>query len=212
MCIHFTPSPNKTWIKKHLGIDLPATDFPAQAYPGYLAPIAMKSRTSGRMACGLAKFGLIPHWAKDEKIGRHTYNARSETVSQKPSYRLAWRQRQYGIVMADCFFEPNYVSGRAQNWKIELESNEPFGIACLWDKWTDPISQAQVVSFTMLTINADAHPVMNQFHKRGDEKRTPVILSPDQYTDWLSAAPDTGMQMMNWDNMPLLKSEPASFS
>jgi len=39
-----------------------------------------------------------------------------------------------------------------------------------------------------------------------------VILSPDQYTDWLSAAPDTGMQMMNWDNMPLLKSEPASFS
>ena len=120
MCIHFTPSPNKTWIKKHLGIDLPATDFPAQTYPGYLAPIAMKSRTSGRMACGLAKFGLIPHWAKDEKIGRHTYNARSETVSQKPSYRLAWRQRQYGIVMADCFFEPNYVSGRAQNWKIEL--------------------------------------------------------------------------------------------
>jgi putative SOS response-associated peptidase YedK len=49
--------------------------------------LIVKSHLSERVACGLAKFGLIPSWAKDEKISRHTYNARSETVHEKPSYR-----------------------------------------------------------------------------------------------------------------------------
>ena len=169
MCTNFTPTRNGQWVKEHFGVDLPGADYPVEAYPGYAAPIVVKSHQTGRVACGLARFGLIPSWAKDDKISRHTYNARSETVQDKPSYRNAWRQRRYGIVLIDNFYEPNYVTGKAERWKIELESSEPFGIASIWDTWTEPASGELVTSFSMLTVNADEHPVMKQFHRAGEE-------------------------------------------
>ncbi len=84
VCTNFTPTKKNQWVKDKLGVDLPV-DYPAKSYPGFAAPLAMKSHQTGRVACGLAKFGLIPTWAKDEKIARHTYNARSETAAEKPS-------------------------------------------------------------------------------------------------------------------------------
>jgi putative SOS response-associated peptidase YedK len=158
----------------------------------------------------LARFGLIPSWAKDDKISRHTYNARAETVAEKPSYRAAWRQRRYGLVLLDHFYEPHYGSGKAQRWQIALASQEPFGIASIWDTWTDPSSGELITSFSMLTVNADAHPVMNQFHKPGDEKRNPLVLAPAQFNDWLNATPDTANDMMHWRDMPMLICKPAS--
>lgn len=209
MCTNFTPTRKAPWVKAHFGIDLPTSDYPAEAYPGYAAPIVLKSHNSGRIACGLARFGLIPSWAKDDKISRHTYNARSETVREKPSYRNAWKQRKYAISLLDNFYEPSYESGKAERWKIELADKEPFGIASLWETWTDPISGELVTSFTMLTVNADDHPVMNQFHRLGDEKRTPVVLSTSQFDQWLSADETQAKAMMKWDNMPqLLASKP----
>jgi len=205
MCINFTPTRNNAWVKQRLGVDLPTDNFPEETYPGYAAPLVLKSHQTGRVACGLARFGLIPGWAKDDKISRYTYNARSETVAEKPSYRFAWRQRRFGIVLLDHFFEPNYVTGKAQRWRIALASQEPFGIASIWDTWTNPATGELVTSFSMLTVNADHHPVMNQFHKPGDEKRTPVILSPDQYEAWLSAYTTNAAAMMNWLHMPPLQ-------
>ncbi len=146
MCTNFTPTKKNQWAKEKLGVELPS-DYPAESYPGFAAPVVVRSHQTGRVACGLAKFGLIPSWAKDEKIARHTYNARSETAAEKPSYRNAWRQRHYGLVLVDNFYEPSYESGRAVRWKIELASGDPFGIACLWDRWTDPTSGELVVSF-----------------------------------------------------------------
>ena len=182
-------------------MDLPASDYPVEAYPGYAAPLVVKSHQTGRVACGLARFGLIPSWAKDDKISRHTYNARSETVGEKPSYRTAWRQRRYGIALLDNFYEPSYITGKAERWKIELESSEPFGIASIRDTWTDPTSGELVTSFSMLTVNADEHPVMKQFHRAGDEKRTPVVLTAFQFMDWLGSNENTASEMMNVKNM-----------
>ena len=135
MCINFTPTRNNAWVKQRLGVDLPTDNFPEETYPGYAAPLVLKSHQTGRVACGLARFGLIPGWAKDDKISRYTYNARSETVAEKPSYRFAWRQRRFGIVLLDHFFEPNYVTGKAQRWRIALSSQEPFGIASIYETW-----------------------------------------------------------------------------
>ena len=204
MCTNFTATRNKPWVKEHLKVDLPTAPYPPEAYPGYVAPLVVKSHSTGRVACGLARFGLIPTWAKDDKISRHTYNARAETVASKPSYRTPWRQRRYGIVLLDNFFEPHYGSGQAQRWQIALRSQEPFGIASLWDTWTDPASGELVTSFSMLTVNADAHPVMNQFHKPGDEKRTPLVLATAQFDAWLGATPDEAQAMMHWHEMPEL--------
>jgi len=211
VCTNFTPTKRAQWVKEKLRVDLPA-DFPEESYPGFAAPIVVQSHQSGRIACGLAKFGLIPSWAKNDKIGRHTYNARSETAAEKPSYRAAWRQRQYGLVLVDNFYEPSYESGTAVRWRIELACGDPFGIACLWDRWTDPTSGELLVSFSMLTVNADAHPVMRQFHKPGDEKRTPVIITPELHATWLSADPAQSAELMTWSHMPDLRAMPAARS
>ena len=210
MCTNFTPTTRAQWVKENLGVELPS-GFPEEAYPGYLAPVVVKSRQSERVACGLARFGLIPGWAKDDKISRHTYNARSETAAQKPSYRTAWRQRQFGLLLVDNFYEPSYESGKAVRWKIGLASGDPFGIACLWDRWTDPASGELVVSFSMLTVNADDHPVMRQFHKHGDEKRTPVIMPPELQDAWLSADTTQASELMTWSHMPDLLALQAPF-
>ncbi len=190
-----------------MGVDIPL-EFPAESYPGFVSPIVVQSHQTQRVAVGLAKFGLIPAWAKDNKIARHTYNARSETASQKPSFRSAWRNRQFGLVLCKNFFEPNYESGRAVRWKIERADQQPFGIACLWDRWTDPASGELIVSFSMLTVNADEHAIMNQFHKPGDEKRTPVIISPEYHGDWLGADLADAAALMSWQHMPSLAAYP----
>jgi putative SOS response-associated peptidase YedK len=208
MCTNFTPIQKPQWVKNAFGVDLPL-GYAVETYPGFAAPILVQSRQTARMACGLAKFGLIPAWAKDEKISRHTYNARSETVAEKPSYRSAWRQRQFGLVLVENFFEPSYETGGAVRWRIGLSSGEPFGIACLWDRWTDPVSGELVVSFSMLTVNADEHPVMKQFHKFGDEKRTPVIIAPELHSTWLGASTESAVNLMSWQHMPPLIAEPA---
>jgi putative SOS response-associated peptidase YedK len=204
MCTNFTPTRNNTWVKSHFGVDIPDADFPVEAYPGYLAPIIVKSHQTSRIASGLARFGLIPAWAKDDKISRHTYNARAETVNEKPSYRTAWRQRRLGIALLDNFYEPSYTTGKAARWEIKLANDEPFGIASLWDTWTDTQTGELITSFSMLTINADTHPVMKQFHKPEDEKRTPLILATNQFDDWLNADQQIVASMLNWLSMPEL--------
>ncbi len=203
MCTNFTPTKHSQWVKEKLGVDLPL-GYPDESYPGFVAPVIVKSRQTSRVACGLARFGLIPAWAKDDKISRHTYNARSETAADKPSYRAAWRQRQFGLVLCDDFYEPNYESGRAVRWKIERADHEPFAIACLWDRWKEPESGQLVVSFSMLTVNADEHPVMNRFHKPGEEKRTPVIIAPELHQRWLGATVQEAQALMRWEHMPAL--------
>ena len=207
MCTNYTPTRNADWVKNQFGVALP-TDYPVEAYPGFLAPVVMQSQQSGRVACGLARFGLIPAWAKDDKISRHTYNARSETVSEKPSFRAAWLKRQFCLVLADNFYEPNYETGKAVRWRIQTQEPNPFGIARIWDKWTDPATGEVAVSFSMLTVNADEHEVMRQFHKTGDEKRTPIIIPTEKYDHWLRADVQTASQMLSWANMPALQAAP----
>ncbi len=208
MCTNFTPTRNREWAKQVLGVELPE-QLPPEAYPGFAAPLVVQSHVSGRIACGAARFGLIPAWAKDEKIARHTYNARSETADSKPSYKVAWRQGQFGLVLVDDFFEPSYQTGHAVRWRIGLASGEPFALACLWDRWLHPITGETVVSFSMLTVNADRHPVMNQFHKPGDEKRTPVIIAPTAHLDWLGADAQSATAFMHAQHMPPLQARPA---
>lgn len=125
-------------------------------------------------------------------------------MAEKPSYRTAWRQRQFGLVFVDNFFEPHYESGKAVRWQIERASGEPFGMACLWDRWMDPATGKWVVSFSMLTVNADEHPVMRQFHKPGEEKRTPVIIGRELHGAWLSADLAKASALMTWAHMPEL--------
>jgi len=198
MCADYTPSrPDR--IAEHFGapqgelFDESFDDLsrlPAEAFPGSQAPILRAvrviehGRATMRIECVPACFGMVPHWA-DAKLARSTYNARTETVASKPSFREAWRRGQFCIIPAEHIFEPRYDGGQAVRWRIELESGAPMGIAGIWETKPGAHGGPPLLSFSMLTINADEHELMRHFHRPGDEKRMVVLLEPSQYGPWL---------------------------
>ena len=91
-------------------------------------------------------------------------------MASKPSYREPWKKRRYALVPMVAFYEPDYETGKALRWKIERHDKRAFTVAAIWDYWKRPTGEG-LHSFSMLTINADDHPVMGRFHKPGDEKR-----------------------------------------
>ncbi len=203
MCVQYLATANVDWVKTHFDLDLPVTQA-HDIFPTYPGSIILKSHNTQRTAIGLASFGLIPSWAKDEDFGRKTYNARAETVAEKPSYKTAWVKRHYALALADTFYEPNYETGKAVRTGIRQANGEPMAIASIWDTWTEPSSGELIVSFSMLTINADEHPVMKRFHKPEDEKRTVVPLKPTLFKEWLNATPETAQEILNLQSIPEL--------
>lgn len=203
MCVQYLTTANTNWVKTHFDLDLPASSS-HDVFPTYPGMIVLKSHNTQRTAIGPARFGLIPTWAKDEEFGRKTYNARSETVSQKPSYKHAWTKRHFALALADAFYEPCYESGKAVRTKISQANREPMAIASIWDTWTEPETGELIVSFSMLTIDASEQPVMRRCHKPEDEKRTVVPLRPDLFDSWLNATPDSALELLNLDSIPEL--------
>ena len=185
MCSNYTPA-RRDVLPVHFGVEAPASDWKEEAFPGYLAPIIrLADDCSGQLDSLSACFGMVPHWA-DLKLSRHTYNARSETAASKPSFRHAVARRQRCIVPAESIFEPNYESGRAVRWRIARDDGKPLAIAGLWE-WrpNGGPDDRPLFSFTMLTMNADTHPLMRRFHRPEDEKRMVVLLEEAQYRPWL---------------------------
>ena len=138
MCSNFEPI-NRTqsvWVKSHFGCELPDADWRPEAYPTYPAPFIYLDE--GKPRCELAQFGLVPHWAEDKKkFCLRTYNARSETVHEKPSYRNAWKERRFGLVLVNSFYEPNWETGKAVRWRIKRADHQPSAIASIWERIID---------------------------------------------------------------------------
>ncbi len=129
------------------------------------------------------RFGMIPKWAKDTSITRYTYNARSETVHEKPSFRHAWHNSQFGLIPVQTIYEPKYINGKAQRWGIQQQDNQPFTVAAIYE--VAKIGEDIIRSMSMLTINADNHPFMAQFHRPDAKKRSIVVIPPKQRMQWL---------------------------
>jgi putative SOS response-associated peptidase YedK len=201
MCSHYQAIKERERYARHFGVQPPVDVGKHDVWPCYPATFVRRPREADvgdeavpeREALpGL--FGLIPHWATDTKIGRQTFNARSETVASKPSFRDAWKNAQHCIIPVEAFFEPDWRSGKAIATRISSADGEPMGLAGLWSSWKSP--KGLLHSFTMLTINADGHELMCQFHKPVDERRMVVILPPDSYDHWLKAKPQDSLDFM----------------
>ena len=203
MCVQYLTTANTLWVKTGFSLDLPPSPV-HDVFPTYSGPIVLKSHNTERTAIRMARFGLLPSWAKEATFGKKTYNARAETVADKPSYRSAWKNRRYALALLDSFYEPCYESGKAVRTRIKQISDEPLAIASIWDTWTNPHSGELVVSFAMLTINADHHPLMKRFHKPAEEKRTVVPILPHLFDHWLNATPQSAMALLHLNSMPEL--------
>lgn len=126
----------------------------------------------------LARWGLVPFWAKDPSIGNRMINARGETVAQKPAFRAAFSKRRC-LVPADGFFEWQKTDAGKQPWYIHAVGGEPLALAGLWELWNPPDGGAPLASCAIITTRA------NEF-MRPLHDRMPVVLDAEARDAWLS--------------------------
>lgn len=188
MCSNYRPVTRMDRLLTFFGVERLHDSAPGDVFPTGLAPFIRKAtESSGNRLVEDGAFGLLPVFAKELAYGRRTYNARTETVAKLPSFREAWKKGLRCVVPAEAFYEPSYESGKAVRWRISQPSDIPMGIAGIYLPWTTPGGK-EMFSFAMLTVNADGHPVMQRFHKPGEEKRMVVILDPADYDEWLGCS------------------------
>lgn len=172
------------------------------AVPRYnIAPthsIAAIRRTSEGRVADPMHWGLIPRWAKDRKLAARMINARSETLSEKPSFRTAFK-RSRCLIPADGFYEWKPTAGKTkQPYHITLADESPFAFAGLWDRWTDPESAQPLESCTIVTTGANE--LLRDLHER-----MPVILPREHWEVWLDP------EMQETDALqPLLTAYPSN--
>ena len=126
-------------------------------------------------------WGLIPSWAKDPAIGNRMINARAETLSEKPSFRTAFRRRRC-LIPASGFFEWKQEPGRKSKTPmyIRLKSGKPFALAGLWERWDAPDGSTV---FSCAIVTTQPNELMQVIHNR-----MPVILPSQAFSLWLDTA------------------------
>lgn len=170
------------------------TDFPLALEPRYnIAPsqyvVALRHGEAEKaLEPAMLRWGLIPSWAKDSRIGNRMINARQETVAEKPSFRAAFKRRRC-VILADGFYEWKKSAEGKTPYFISLESGAPFAMAGLWERWDDDGSPLE----TCTIITTAAGPVMTPLHHR-----MPVIFDPGQARRWVDPEtdPKTGQALL----------------
>lgn len=138
----------------------------------------------GQRVTDLARWGLIPSWSKDDKIAQHTFNARAETLAEKPSFRAAFKRRRC-IVPVSAFYEWRAIPGEKKKQKLRFSSPDgnPLAIAGLWEHWMRPETGEMIDTYTVITTKANEF--MAPIHDR-----MPVILGKTDWAAWLEPTVD----------------------
>ncbi|MGP1685408.1 MAG: SOS response-associated peptidase [Giesbergeria sp.] len=153
-----------------------------------------------------AQWGLVPHWVKsasDAKLrAPKLVNAKSETVSTTRAFHDAWIKGQRCIVPMAAFYEDDYRDGKALPTRISRIDGQPMGAAGLWASWTGADGET-ILSYTLLTMNANNHALLRRYQQPGSEKRMPVILNEGAYGAWLTVRMEKAKEFMrqypaNW--------------
>jgi len=199
MCTRYI-TPEQRAIEAYWRIDgrKPPDLWPKQLFPRSPGPFIRRRKDVAGYERELVvgQWALVPWFAKSAKLAYATVNARSEELTDKASYKLPWARGQRCIIPAESFDEPNWESGKNVWWRFARADGKPWGVAGLWNTWTDKESGEVVESYTMLTLNADAHPLMSRMHKPDpklgpdqQDKRSLVLLEDHEFDQWLKARP-----------------------
>ena len=138
--------------------------------------LAVRQTGIGQRELVELKWGLIPSWAKDEKIGYSTINARAETVAEKPAFRSAFKRRRC-LVVADGWYEWKATGPKSkQPYRMHYSDDRPFGMAGLWESWKH---DGKTIESCTIIVTAAA-PHLTSIHDR-----SPCIVRPTDYAAWL---------------------------
>ncbi len=178
MCGRYDLSESPAAIQAHFNVPSVAPFSPSHdVRPTEHAPIIRINPLSMKRESTVARWGLVPSWAKDLKFGARCINARIETLASVAAYRAAYRNRRC-LVPASAFFEWSGPSGRRTKWRIRPWDQPLFGLAGLWERWIDPHSGQPVETYAIVTTPANG--TLADLHDR-----MPVIVTPGRYEDWL---------------------------
>jgi putative SOS response-associated peptidase YedK len=150
-------------------------------------PIVRRTRAGDGRELLMARWGLVPYWADDVKIGSRLINARAETIERTPAFREAYQRRRC-LVPADGFFEWRKEGKTRQPLLIRRKDQEPFAFAGLWERWRQPDGEI-VRSCSIVTCPANA--LVAPVHDR-----MPVILDPGDYERWLDPGATDGRTLL----------------
>lgn len=151
-------------------------------------------------------WGLVPFWAKDRTIGGRMINARAETLSVKPSFKLAFK-RQRCLIPADGFYEWSGSKGKKQPYFFSLPEKTPFAFAGIWDAWRSK-QEPDAVYRSCAIITTAASASVRRIHHR-----MPVILAPHVYDPWLDRGNQDAARLesiLEKDTLTQLESYPVS--
>ena len=178
MCGRFTQS--MTWRKLHSLYRMPRqaplnlraryNGAPTQEFAG------CRLDAQGARAVARLRWGLIPAWAPDVKIGARMINARAETVHEKPAYRVAFKRRRC-LIPANGWFEWREEETGKQPWFITRADRQPLTFGGLWERWEKGVEPIE--TFTILTTAAS--PALAGIHHR-----QPAILDAEDFDAWLT--------------------------
>ena len=165
----------------------------AAVFPRALGPFVRAAGQPPRGREGVVgQWGLVPWFAKTAKLSYSTNNARFEEIAAKASFKHSWLHGRRCVIPALSFDEPNWESGKNVWWRFRRADGLPWGLAGLWNTWTDPASGELVESYTMLTLNADHDPLMSRMHKPDpqlgadqQDKRSVVPIELADVETWL---------------------------
>lgn len=163
-------------IKTLYGVDTEVTLPKSYNVPPSSSVPAVR-RQGDDCSLALLKWGLVPHWSKDSTIAQHTFNARLETLTQKPSFRESFRTKRC-IVTVSGFYEWQKKATSKQPYYIHREDGQPLSFAGLWDQWKDTKTGTVTESCTIITTEATGK--MGEIHHR-----MPAILEAADFKTWL---------------------------
>ncbi len=182
MCGRFVSVASPELLAERFGIDDVETEDLGARYN--ITPRALiygVTALEGTRTLEAFRWGLVPFWAKDLKIGDRMINARAETVAKKPAYRHAF-SKQRCLVPVTAFYEWQKLPGKRtkQPWLFRPRDGQPIAFAGLWETWHDPDRPEAVAVRSTAIVTTNANELMRPVHDR-----MPVILPEERWEEWL---------------------------
>jgi len=182
MCGRFALYNTAEAIENHFRIRLPAIFSPRYNIAPSQQVLTITADAGGPRQAAYRRWGLIPGWAKDMKIGYKMINARAESIADKPAFRAAFKRRRC-LIPASGFYEWGRAETGKQPYFIRLRDGDVLAFAGLWESWTGPEDGRTVESCTIITT--DANRSVGEIHNR-----MPAMVAPEMYDLWLAPESD----------------------
>ena len=180
MCANFKPLTSQQI--HDLGLPEIPFEYPEEVYPNYATPLLFQSDQG--LEWRSVNFGFIPKWAEDKTIGTKTYNARNETLLQKPTFAEATAKCKFGVIPVSEFYESKYFDNKPQRWGGRRKDGKATFIGARYEiaRVQDEIGRSD----SMITMDAIDHLMMKEFHEPGNIKRSVIVIPHERLHEWLN--------------------------